>query len=371
VNLVDADFPRKPRVLVVDDSELNRDLLAAYLNHMDADVVTAADGAQALELALKDPPDLVLTDMQMPRMDGLDLVRQLKANPLTQFVPVVMITAMEGDEEKLRAVEAGVDDFMNKPFSSVLLMTRARTLLKTKHLSDQLQDRNRLLRQMLYRYVSQDVADLILNDPERHLELGGSTRRVTVLFADIRGFTRYTERHTAGEVVETLNLVFSALTQLVFKPRGTFDKYLGDSIMAFYGAPYSAPDDALRALRTALEMQAVFAGLQADGQDGSRLGELGLGVSLHSGEATVGNVGSETVMDYTVIGDTVNVAHRLQAEARAGEVLISAATYDLVQDHVRAEPLGEHDIRGRAETVAVYRVLGLLAAAPNPQPDGV
>lgn len=364
IRLVADDFPRPPKILVVDDIELNRDLLSDYLLSMDAEVTTAANGEQALALALQDPPDLVITDMQMPRMDGIEFTRQLKAHPPTQFVPVIMITAVEGDEERLKAVAAGVDDFMSKPFSPVLLMTRSRTLLRNKQLHDQLQGRNRLLRQMLNRYVSQDVADLILTDPDKHLTLGGEARPITILFADIRGFTRFTERHGAVQVVETLNQVFAALTQLVFKNHGTFDKYLGDCIMAFYGAPFSGPDDPLRAVRTALEMQAAFAALQARGDE--HLQELGLGIGLHSGEATVGNIGSEKVMDYTVIGDTVNVAHRLQEEARSGEILISAATFLLVQDQVVAEQLGEHSVRGRGGTVNVYALRGLAAPGAGP-----
>jgi len=357
MELVSPDSTRLPRILVVDDSKLNRELLEAYLLQMGAEVDTARDGQEGFEHAIQNPPDVVLTDLNMPRLDGLDLCRQLKAHPATQFVPVVMLTAAEGDEEKLKAIEAGADDFMTKPYSSLMLMTRVRTLLKTKHLSDQLQGRNRLLHQLLNRYVSPEVADMILKDPEKHLRLGGFTRPVTILVADIRGFTRFTESSSAAHVVETLNSIFSALTPVIFKHGGTFDKYLGDAIMAFYGAPMSGPDDHVRAARTALEMQTVFAALQAQQPP---LKQLGLGIALNSGDAIVGNVGSETVMDYTVIGDTVNVTHRLQGEARSGEVLISAETYALLKDHVVAEPLGMHYVKGRSEPVQVYTLHQLV-----------
>jgi class 3 adenylate cyclase len=362
LDLVDKDFPRKPRVLVVDDDWLNRDVLATYFTHMGAEVTSATDGLKALEAATVNPPDLIMMDMQMPHMDGIEACRFIKSHPATQFVPVVVVTAMESDDTRMRALAAGADDFITKPYSSSLLMTRARALLKIKHLTDQLNERTQLLRRVLNRYVAEEVADTILTDPERQLRLGGETREVTVLFADIRGFTPFTERHTAAEVVEALNLMFAALTRVVFKHQGTFDKYLGDAIMAFYGAPVMQRDHPLRAVQTALEMQLVFRDLLATEPT---LAGLGLGVGLHSGEATLGNVGTEKVMDYTVIGDTVNVAKRLTEEAAAGEILMSEATYSLVADIIEAEALGQRPIRGRVEGIAVYGVRLEPQAMPN------
>ena len=360
MELVDKDFPRKPRVLVVDDDWLNRDMLATYLTHMGAEVLSASDGMKALEMATADPPDLILMDMQMPRMGGMEATRYLKAHPATQFVPIVIVTALEGDEEKMKALEAGADDFLTKPYSSPLLMTRVRSLLKIKHLHDQIRRRNDLLRQVLNAYVAPEVAEAMLTDPERNLRLGGETRTLTVLFADIRGFTKFSEQHTAAEVVITLNRVFSDLTRLVFQHHGTFDKFLGDAIMAFYGAPVLGPDDALRAVQSALEMQQVFEQLRAEA--GGVLSALGLGIGLHTGDATVGNIGSEQVMDYTVVGDTVNVAKRLTEEARAGEVLVSESTYALVREHVASEWVESRLVKGRSEPVTVYA----LTRRPGP-----
>ena len=356
MELVDSHFPRKPVILIADDDWLNRDVLETYLKRMGAEVVAVGDGFAALETATANPPDLILTDLHMPRMDGIEACKLLKAHPATQFVPVVMVTAQEGDEEKLRAIEAGADDFIPKPYSAVMLMTRVRALLKIKQLNDQLQARNQLLRQVLSRYMSEEVVSTILTDPEKHLQLGGETRSVTVLFADLRGFTRFTEKHTAARVVEILNRLFSVLTQVVIKHHGTLDKYLGDALMAFYGAPLARPDDTFRAAQTALEMQSVFARLRAE----MGLELAGLGVGLHSGEATVGNVGSEALMDYTVIGDVVNVAKRLTEDAQAGEILISETTYQSVRDQVQAERLDARPIRGRTEPVVVYVLKGLV-----------
>jgi adenylate cyclase len=352
---------RAPRVLIVDDDWLNRDLLKAYLAASGCEVTTASDVKEALERALEAPPDLTLADVQMPTMDGLELCRLLKATRATRFVPVVIVTALDSEEEKLKAIEAGADDFVSKPYNAVVLLTRVRSLLRIKKLHDEVEARNRLLRQVLNRYVAEDVADVILTDPERHLKLGGEQRTVTVMFADIRGFTRYTERHTAAEVIQSLNRAFQSLTEVVFKHHGTFDKYLGDGLMAFYGAPVAAADDAQRALTSALDMQARFAELMR--QDAPNFDGLGLGIGLHTGDAVVGNIGSDQVMDYTVVGDVVNVAKRLQELSRSGQVVMSEATYREVQC-ADARRLDRVQLPGREGGVDAY-VVEVPKAAPG------
>src|SRR3989304_5701821 len=148
-----------------------------------APIAPAADGQQGLEAARRTPPDLALLDVQMPRLDGLSLCRAFKTSSETRFVPVIIVTALDSEEEKLKAIEAGADDFVTKPYNAIVLLTRVRSLLRIKKLHDELESRNRLLRQVLDRYVAEDVADIILTDPERYLKLGGEIRPVTVLFA--------------------------------------------------------------------------------------------------------------------------------------------------------------------------------------------
>jgi class 3 adenylate cyclase len=348
--------PATRTIMVVDDDWLNRELLETYLKQAGYSVVSANDGAKALQMAAASPPDLVLCDIQMPRLSGYEVCQAFKNNPATQFIPVVMVTALDSNDEKLRAVEVGADDFVTKPFNSILLLTRVRSLLRIKLLHDQVEERNRVLHQVLNRYLAEGVVNQILTNPEQSLKLGGQTLPITVLFADIRGFTAFTEKRTAQEVVETLNQIFPELTRVVFAHRGTFDKYLGDAVMAFWGAPLAAPDDTFESVKAAVEMRETFYEVCGRGQ----LASLDLGIGLNTGDATVGNIGSEKAMDYTVIGDTVNVAKRLQEEAAGGEILISAATYTQVKDQVQAKKRHLVTLQGRQEPVMVYSVQSII-----------
>ena len=352
------DTATAPFILVVDDDWMNREVIEAHLSTAGYRVATAHSGEKALEMAAAEPPDLVLLDVRLQGMDGFEVCRRLKADERTRFTPVVMVTALEDEQDKLEAIKAGADDFVTKPFSSALMLTRVKSLLRIKRLHDEVEARNRLLHQILSRYVAEDMTRVILADPEKYLRLGGETRRVTVCFADIRGFTAFAEQRPADEVVTVLNRLFSALTEVIFRHHGTFDKYIGDEIMAFFGAPVAGEHDTLNALRMALDMQRVFDALktQIDGLDPA---SLALGIGLHSGEAAVGNVGSERVMSYTVIGDTVNIARRLQQLAAPGQVLISEATCRAAAPHVQARRLEARTLPGRSHPITVYELEAL------------
>ncbi len=346
---------QRPLVLVVDDDWMNREVLEAYLTDAGCDVLGAHDGASALAAAAATPPDLVLLDINMPGMSGYEVCMRLKSHEKTQFTPVVMVTALETEHDKIRAIQAGADDFLTKPFNSLMMMTRIRSLLRIKELHDELESRNDLLRRVLNRYVNEDIVDVILVDPDRHLRLGGETRHVTVFFADIRGFTSFAEHHPASDVLQVLNHIFNELTEVVFANHGTLDKYIGDEMMAFYGAPVSTGEDAYHAVKTGMEMQEAFKrAVEEIGLPG--LKALGLGIGMNTGDVAVGNVGSERVMSYTVIGDVVNTARRIQEIAGGGVVLISEATYQLVKDRVEADRLDALIFPGKSQPIVVYQV---------------
>jgi class 3 adenylate cyclase len=256
-------------------------------------------------------------------------------------------------------LEAGATDFLSKPYSAYELAARVRSLLRIKRQHDELEQRNRLFYDVIRSYVSPEVSEQILKNPERYLKLGGESRRVTTLFADIRGFTLYAQTRQPDRVVALLNEIFKELTSVVFRWRGTLDKYLGDSIMAIYGAPVSYHDDALRAIRSALEMRSAFDTLRRRWTDEEERG-LGLGIGISSGEVVVGNVGTESLMDYTVVGDAVNVAQRLEELAHGGQILISRAVLEQVGRRARVLPYGRQVLRGRQEVTTIYELVDML-----------
>ncbi len=349
---------KTPLILVVDDDWMNREVMEAHLMGANYDVIVAHNGAKALELAQATPPDLILLDVRMQGMNGYDVCRQLKIDDATKFSPVVMVTALESEEDKLEAINAGADDFISKPFTALMMLTRVKNLLRIKRLHDEVEDRNRLLRRILSRYVNNHLTETILAEPEKHLKLGGETRYVTVMFSDIRGFTAFAEQHAARDVLSLLNHFFKQMTEVIFRHNGTFDKYVGDEIVAFFGAPVATGHDTLNAVRAALELRSVFVDIR-DSLPREDVQQLGLGIGLYSGEAAVGNVGSERVMSYTVIGDTVNTAHRLQGIAQDGEILVGETTYAQVADQVEA---AQHDpviIRGKRDPLTLYTITGL------------
>jgi adenylate cyclase len=340
---------RPPNVLIADDDKSIRELLQTFLEASGCRVIPAGNGIEALEILESEPVDLALLDLSMPGKNGLEVCRAMRADKRTRLIPVMIVTAH--DSERLQAIDAGADEFLGKPWEPVILLTRARSLLRLRRLHLDLQERNELLARALHRYVSRDVAETILAEPEKYLRLGGESRRVTVLFADIKGFVRFTESHSSAEVVEILNRIFPLLTSVIFEHGGTFDKFIGDAVMAFFGAPVAQKDDARRAVDAARDMQRAFT--ESTPALARASGEIALGIGLHTGEVIVGNIGSDKVMDFTVVGDAVNIAQRLQEEAWPGQVLLSQATYEAA-GMPPAHPLGDRHLSGRSGRVAVF-----------------
>ncbi len=214
-----------------------------------------------------------------------------------------------------------------------------------------------MIKRAFTRYVAREVVEEILKNPES-MALTGERRQVTVLFCDVRGFTPMSERMSPEDVVLLLNDFYNLMIETTFKHDGTLDKFLGDAVMAVFGAPIAHPDHSARAIRTALAMQEGIGGLNARrAQQGKEPIAVGIGVS--AGEAVAGTVGTEDRMEYTVIGDSVNLAARLESNAKPHQILISHRTYERVRDLVDARPLGRIRVKGKEEEVEVYEVLGL------------
>lgn len=361
--------PSTALILIVDDDRDLRLMLRRILEQAGYDVIEAPDGEQALNMYKAAQPDVVILDVMMPYMNGFEVAQRMRANRAISWTPILMLTGLQGVSKTVEGLEAGADDYLGKPYSGAELMARVRSLLRLKQLHkemeykadelererSELQTRNVTLHRVLRRYVSQEIADLVLADPSRNMELGGAALPITVLHADLRHFTRYSTQHGPQEVLQCLNRIWEVLVPLIFEMHGTFDKYVGDAVISFYGAPISLGDDAQRAVHTAIAMQESFAALRASDP---AVHEMGLAIGIATGDALVGNVGNKDVVDYTVIGVVPNIAERLQEKAKAGQILICSQTHAAVQNEIAARPLPPMALRGLDEPVAPHEVMG-------------
>jgi class 3 adenylate cyclase len=361
--------PPRYRVLVVDDDPDMVSFLARLLQGEGMAVESAADGAAALSLVSATSPDLVLLDVMMPGASGFDVCRQLKGDEATALIPVVLITSLEDSESRVRGIEAGADDFLSKPIRREELIARVKTLrrlhdtrkeLESRRLTAEVQ-RKEAIRKAFSRYISPRLADRIAEAAGEHGDpFQGRAQRtyLVALFADLRGFTRLTEKNEVGEVVGMLNEYFGILTDAAYQHDGTIFNMAGDSLLVGFNVPFPQPDAAERAWRTALEMVGRFAPVAAAWH--RRLGlELGVGVGICAGEAIIGNVGSEHYASYTIIGNPVNTAARLMQMAAAGEVLICGPVFERIRDLLsghRVAGRGDVALRGRSEPIPVFAV---------------
>ena len=345
----------KPVILVVDDQPQNIELLEAYLVPQGYEIVKAANGEEALGKLSGDQIDLILLDVMMPGMNGYEVCKKIKSDSDNTFLPIVMLTALDNRQAKIEGLETGADDFLNKPFSEIELVARIKNLLKIKFLHDEVESKNHLISSMLHRYVNRFVIEQILANPEKYSELGGDRKEVAAFFCDIRGFTSLSENMKADDLIHLLNSIYKKLTEIVFRNKGTFDKYMGDCIMAFWGAPMDIEDETLWAIRAALEMQVAFEDLKQGWPP--ELKKLGIGIGINYGEVVVGNVGTEEAMNYTVIGDVVNTAQRLESIARSGQVLITKNALLRVEGKIKIRALQPGQLKGKSLPVEIYEVL--------------
>ena len=355
------------RVLVVDDTPVNVKLLADLLSAKGYAVTTAASGPEALATIDRAEPDLVLLDVMMPGMSGYDVCRKLRENPATALLPVVMVTALDPAQERVKGIEAGADDFLSKPINQPELLARVRSLLRIKRLHDELNALNRSLEQRvqeqvaqlerlgrLKRFFSPQLAELIVaggtEDP-----LKTHRRQITVVFLDMRGWTSFAETAEPEEVMDVLREFHAAMGELILTHEGTLERFTGDGMMVFFNDPVPVPDPAERALRMALAMRERVTELTAGWK--KRGWDLGVGVGIAQGYATLGAIGFEGRWDYSAIGTVTNLAARLCGEARAGQVLISQRLLSTLEDLVECEPVGELTLKGFQRSVTAFNAL--------------
>lgn len=342
------------KILIAEDNADSRELLTEILESLGHQVVVAYDGVHALELYNAESPDLCILDVDMPRKSGFEVVEVLKSRPDTAATPVIMLTAQGGVESRVKGLGLGADDYLTKPFNPRELIARVKTRLKAKAETDDLRQQREVIRNTFSRYVAQEIIDWMMENPSK-ISLGGQLRQITVLFADLEGFTSVSENANPVELLNILNQYHGLLVSLVKRNGGTIDKFLGDGLMALFNAPIDLEDHVYKAVRTALEVRNALPLFHAELDERFR---LGVNIGIHTGTAVVGNVGASDLMDYTAVGDTVNLAARLQGLSHNNEITISEDVYRAISERVQAESIGSQTVKGRGKPVIVYHVLG-------------
>ena len=352
----------KATILVVDDTPENIDVLRGVLKS-DYKVKVAINGEQALKLCFSDsPPDLILLDIMMPGMDGYEVCRRLKAEPSSEGIPVIFVTAMNETHDEVRGFEVGAVDYINKPITPAIVHARVQTHLK-------LRSAYRFIRDTFGRYLSEEIVDSLIDSPHG-LTLGGEKREVTVLMSDLRGFTSIGERLPAEAVVDMINIYLGEMTEVIQKYMGTIDEFIGDAILAIFGAPIQREDDALRALRCAVEMQLTMERVNR------RYVELGypalqMGIGINTGAAIVGNIGSKKRSKYAVVGRVVNTTSRIESYTVGGQILISEETRDACTTDLRIDDQLKVTPKGISEEMTIFDIGGIYGDEPLLLPEKI
>ena len=354
------------KILIVDDEPFNLDLLEQELGEYDYAIERAGDGVEALEKTQSFAPDVILLDYMMPRMNGLEVVKRLRATPEHQGIPVILLTAKASQEDKVAGLDAGADDYVTKPFDSFELLARVRAMMRLKEMHDTLAEWNRTLAETvrkqvselermarLKRYLSPQIAETILGQDD---ELFRTHRReITIVFLDLRGFTAFSDSAEPEEVMEFLRHYHAEMGQLVFKFEGTLERFMGDGIVIIFNDPIPCEDHAEHATLMALEMRDRVKELR--GAWLKKGYNLDLGVGIAAGYATLGTMGFEGRMDYGTVGNLPNLAARLCAEAKGGQILTDQKTMSRLEHAFEAEPIEQLSLKGIARPVLAYNIL--------------
>jgi adenylate cyclase len=354
------------RVLVVEDDPDMAMFLARLLKQQGLQADIASDGYAALETIAVAPPDLVLLDVQMPGPDGFEICRRLKGSEATALLPVVLVTALEDQDSRVRGIEAGADDFLSKPVRREELMARVNTLRRLHDTRKELEGRRlaaevkekEAIRKTFSRYLSPRLAERVLAQGPRGEDVFRNLSHrtaVVALFADLRGFTRLSETVPVSSIVPMLNEFFIALTGAVHDNEGTVFSMAGDSMLVGFNVPVEQPDAAERALLTARSMVRRFAPIAERWRKEHGLA-TGVGIGIEAGEAVAGNVGAPSFMSYTVIGDPVNVAARLMQRAAPNELVIgpgAARALGKLLENIDGIKRRKLELKGKAEPVEV------------------
>jgi adenylate cyclase len=367
-----------PCILIVDDNEANRDILDTRLKAHGYELIQAADGEEALDAAKQHHPDLILLDVMMPNLDGIEVTRRLKSDPDLPFMPIILVTAKADTKDVVAGLDAGADEYLTKPIDQAALVARVRSVLRLKTLHDQVQSQakdlatwnktleRRVTEQLseierigrLKRFLAPQIAELVLSSGGDRL-LESHRRMITVLFCDLRGFTAFAETTEPEEVMTVLGDYYACLGALIHKFEGTLDRFAGDGLMVLFNDPLPCPDPVERAVRMAVEMRDKVGELAVQWRKFGH--DLGFGIGIAHGYATVGCIGFEGRFDYSAIGTVVNLAARLCGEANSDQILVDNKVQVAVESLVELEPAGELVLKGFHRPVQAFDVRALRA----------
>jgi class 3 adenylate cyclase len=333
-------------LLVVDDNRVNRLLMGRALEQLGHAVTFAEHGKGALEALRQRPVDLVLLDIEMPEMDGYQVLEALAADPRLRDIPVVMMSSVEEVDSVARCIEMGAEDYLFKPVNPVLLRARIGASLEKKRLRDQ-------QRELFRKFATAEVAEELLTSG---LTLGGKDVEASVMFSDIRSFTSLTESRSPADTIELLNSYYTLMFDAVGGHGGIVNQMMGDGFMAIFGAPLPRADHRQRAVRAALDMLELVEGFNRE--QALRGGvEIRIGVGIAAGPIVAGFTGTQQRVTYTCVGDTVNLAAHLEAHTKVlrEPILIDENTRGGLSE-IRTEAHGPTLFKTRSQAVQVYSV---------------
>jgi class 3 adenylate cyclase len=366
------------RILIVDDNETNRDILMTRLQKHGYELLQAADGEAALASAAQHPPDLILLDVELPKLDGFEVCRRVKNDPALPFIPIILVTARAASQDVVAGLDAGADEYLTKPLDQQALVARVRSMLRIKTLHDQVQTQaadlaswNRTLEQRVSAQIGEiermnrlkgflppQIAKLVLSAGNERL-LESHRRDITVVFCDLRGFTAFAENAEPEEIITVLQEYYRCLGESIDRFEGTLQHFTGDGLLIFFNDPIPCADPSVRAVRMAVEMRGRVTVLA---KNWHRFGhQLGFGVGIASGHATLGSVGYEGRFHYSANGSVVNLGARLCAEAADGQILVDGRVQLAIETIASTALIGELDLKGFQRPVRAFNVSELVA----------
>ena len=335
----------RARVLIVDDNRVNRLLLCRSVEMLGYAVSAAENGRVAMERMRKDVFDLLLLDIEMPEMDGFEILEAMKLVPSLCDLPVIVTSSVEGIDNIVRCIGLGAEDYLPKPVNQVLLKARLSSSLDKKRLRD---EQKVLLRRFATSEVVQDLH-------EQGFALGGRRVHASILFSDIRDFTAMSERQPPEETIELLNQYYTLMFEVIDSHGGIVTLMMGDGLMVLFGAPQPLINPAAHAVAAAQDMLAMVDEFNLD-QAAAKKPELRLGIGIATGEVVAGYAGTQARAIYTCIGDKVNLASRLEAHTKivASRILMDEDTKHAVMTQQSVESVGHVLFNGFSNPVEVF-----------------